>query len=524
MSIDPQAIWSERFSTIGELIAKNADLLVERWSVRSLKEQTSAERVHYEQLRDALPKLLSEMGVALASSGAESGSAHRQIAFEHGEQRWQVGWKLTEVVRDYQILRLVILEFLDTTLNEPLQTRECMAIGLALDEAIGLSVVSYVRNQEQQLRATQERMTEFLALLSHELRDPLAPLHTSLELLRVMGSNDAPLPREALDTAQRSLDHMTRLVEDLLDVSRVASGKLALSKQHVRLDEMIRRALEITTPMFEKRGHRLDVQSTDHDVWLIADPLRIAQVFVNLLSNAARYTPPNGQIRLTVERHQSDVLVRVHDNGIGISPDLLPQIFDFFVQAETGTSRASGGLGIGLALVSRLVELHGGSIAASSPGLNCGSEFAVRLPLAPAGAPTVSATPSSSDVAQTVIAGQRVLVVDDNQDGAQMLAMYLRTCGHEVEVGHNGEDALRLLDSHGPDVIILDIGLPRIDGYAVAQQIRGTERGKLLRLIAVTGYGQEQDRRRALESGFDDHLVKPVSLEELRKLVNARQS
>ncbi len=467
MSIDPQTLWWERFHAIGELIEKNVEPLVQRWSERAIKEQPCADRTHHDQLRDSMPALLREIGRALADSSPAHDQAHRLTALEHGEQRWQVGWQLNEVVRDYQILRLVILEFLDSALSEPLQTREVMAIGLALDEAITASVVAYVHNQESQLRSTQERMTEFLALLSHELRDPLAPLHTALEVARLCQKPGDKLVDEALQTAQRSLHHVTRLVDDLLDVSRVAAGKLTLAKQHTKLNDIVDRAVELTLPLIRSRQHELHVQRVSEDLWLIADPVRLTQVLVNLLNNAAKYTPPGGRIELVVEHLQSDAVVHIHDNGIGISSELLPHIFDFFVQAETGTDRASNGLGIGLALVSRLVELHGGSIAAASPGLNRGSEFTIRVPLAPAS--PLESQPSSM-VEPEVTAGRvkRVLVVDDNLDGATMLSMYLEGCGHKVEMGHNAEDALRQLTSLRPDVAILDIGLPQTDGYEVA--------------------------------------------------------
>ncbi len=521
MSIDPQALWSERFDVIGQIIGKNADALVERWSARALQEQPSADRVHHEQLRDQLPKLLREIGAALASTSAAFSPDHQLIALEHGEQRWRAGWRLAEVVRDYQILRLVIFEFLDSALSDPLQARECMAIGLALDEAIASSVVAYVRNQELQTRAAQDRMTEFLALLSHELRDPLAPLHTALEVIQLCQPDATPLAAEALQTAQRSVEHVTRLVDDLLDVSRIAAGKLMLTRQHVKLDDIVSRALEIAAPMVQSRQHQLNVELKADDLWLDADPLRLTQVLVNLLNNAAKYTPAGGQIQLVIEQTGGSAIIHVRDNGVGISPELLPHIFDFFVQADTGTTRANGGLGIGLALVSRLVELHGGSIAATSAGLNRGSEFTVRLPLGKRSVADLDPAPPAEISAAPVTATKRVLVIDDNHDGAMMLAIFLRGCGHEVAIGHNATDALRELTSLRPDVIVLDIGLPNVDGYELARQIRSAQEGQHLCLIAVTGYGQEQDRRRSRDAGFNHHLLKPVALVDLRRLVDA---
>jgi len=385
MSIDPAQLWSERFREIGSLIETHSEALVERWSERALVEQPTADDVVRSELRDQLPEWLRAVGRALAKSTDGQSHERHVVAFEHGEQRWYVGWKLSEVVRDYQILRLVILEFLDATLPQPLQTRECMAVGLAIDEAIGASIAAYVRHRDQAMQSAHQRMNEFLSVLSHELRNFLAPLISALDVQELQHPNLAASEMHGI--MRRSTEHLTRVVGDLLDVSRAAAGKLTIERKTVDLGEIVRRAAETTRAAIEERRQCLQVDLPAERVEVFGDAFRLTQVFVNLLHNACKYSPAEKSILLQLRTHGAEAVVSVRDEGIGIAPEQLPEIFKLFVQADRGAAQARGGLGIGLALVAMLVELHGGTVEASSPGVGQGSEFIVRLPMAAAQSP-----------------------------------------------------------------------------------------------------------------------------------------
>jgi PAS domain S-box-containing protein len=355
------------------------------------------------------------------------------------------------------------------------------------------------------------RKDEFLATLAHELRNPLAPIANAVELLGVQ-AGAGPVFEAARGIVERQLRHMVRLVDDLLDVSRITSGKLMLRRERVALAAVIEQALETARP--HVRGHEFTVSLPSEPVWLQADPVRLAQVFSNLLNNACKYTPGGGRIRLSAEREGGSVVVRVRDSGIGIAAQHLPHVFDMFSQAVPALERSQGGLGIGLALAQALVRLHGGSIEAKSEGSGRGSEFAVTLPdlgEAPAAPRKRAPLPAS--------AARRVLVVDDNQDGAESLAMLLRADGHAVSVAHDGVRATEAVAAFQPDVILLDIGLPGMNGYEACRAIRARPGGERIVIAALTGWGQDDDHRKSREAGFDAHLVKPVEREALAALL-----
>lgn len=385
MSIDPAQLWSERFREIGALIENHSETLVERWSERALIEQPTADEVARAELRDQLPEWLRAVGRALAKPTAIQAGEHHAVAFEHGEQRWHVGWKLTEVVRDYQILRLVILDFLDATLPQPLQTRECMAVGLAIDEAIGASIVAFVRHRDQAMQSAHQKMNEFLSVLSHELRNFLAPLTSALDVQELQHPDLAASEMHGI--MRRSTEHLTRVVGDLLDVSRAAAGKLTIERKTVDLAEIARRATDMTRGAIDERRQCLQVDVPAQRIEVDGDAFRLTQVFVNLLHNACKYSPAEKSILLQLRTNGNEAVASIRDEGIGIAPDVLPEIFKLFVQADRGAAQLRGGLGIGLALVSMLVELHGGTVQATSPGIGLGSEFVVRLPLAAAQLP-----------------------------------------------------------------------------------------------------------------------------------------
>ncbi|AGP38016.1 GAF domain-containing protein [Sorangium cellulosum] len=367
-----------------------------------------------------------------------------------------------------------------------------------------------------QLRDQDRRKDEFLATLAHELRNPLAPIRTGLEILKVAGSADQA--RKILDMMDRQVGHMVRMVDDLLDVSRITRGKVELRKERIDLRAVLNSALETSRPLIEAAAHELAVRLPPAPLLLDADPTRLAQVFANLLNNAAKYTPAGGSIRLAAQRDGAAVVVRVADNGVGIPADMLSNVFDMFTQVGRSIDRAQGGLGIGLTLVKRLVELHGGSIHAESDGAGRGSTFAIRLPLAAAeeAAPRRSFAGAASVAPPAAL---RILVVDDSVDGAESLALLLRISGHETRAVHTGPDALTATRELGADIVFLDIGLPGMNGYEVARRLRAEPDRSGLFLVALTGWGTEDDRRQAREAGFDHHLTKPVDTAEVKRLV-----
>ena len=368
------------------------------------------------------------------------------------------------------------------------------------------------------LQESDRRKDEFLAMLAHELRNPLAPIRNAVEIFRAQGP---PVPelQWATEVIDRQVYQMNRLVDDLLDVSRITWGKIELRKERVELATIVQSAVEASRPLIEKWGHELTVTIPPQPIELEADLTRLSQVIANLLNNSAKYMDQAGRIWLTVEREGGHVLIRVEDTGIGIPDEMLHRIFDMFTQVDHSLERSEGGLGIGLTLVQRLVEMHRGTVEAHSEGPGKGSEFVVRLPVAAAAA---SRAPdgAASDVGKVVTpALRRILVVDDNWDAADSLGMLLRMMGHEVHTAHDGPEAVGAAAVFRPDVVLLDIGLPKLNGYEVARRIRKLEGGAGLMLIALTGWGQEEDRRRSKEAGFDHHLTKPVELADLQGLL-----
>jgi PAS domain S-box-containing protein len=370
-----------------------------------------------------------------------------------------------------------------------------------------------------QLKETDRRKDEFLATLAHELRSPLAPLTACLEILKRGCRGDASV-RTSMETMDRQLGQMVRLVDDLLDVSRVTSNKLQLRRERVELASVIGQAVEVSRPLAAAAKHELSVTLPAEPVYLHADRDRLAQVFGNLLTNACRYTDPGGHIRVTAERHNGSVTVTVADDGIGIPPAKLSAVFEMFAQVQPDAERARGGLGIGLRVVKRLVELHGGTVHATSDGPGRGSAFVVRLPAVPQGPAPEPAGPPS-DLTQPV-GGRRVLVVDDNADSATSLAVLLELSGHTTATAFDGPSAVAEAERFRPDVVLLDISLPKFDGHEVALRIRNLPWGKGVTIIALTGWAQEEDRRRSAAAGIDHHMVKPVDYEALTRLLLPR--
>jgi PAS domain S-box-containing protein len=383
-------------------------------------------------------------------------------------------------------------------------------------------VVCYFRDisrtvlAREALREADSRKDEFLATLSHELRNPLAPLRSSLEIVKRLGSAP-PSASAALDIMDRQMSHLVRLVDDLLEVSRITRGQVELRREQVRLDAAIHSAIETSEPLIRAGLHRLIVSFPDESLLLDADPVRLAQIFGNLLNNAAKYSEKGGQIEITARRDGEEAVVTIRDSGDGIAPEQLPKLFEIFTRGERSSRRNQSGLGIGLALVRRLTEMHGGRVEAASEGLGKGSSFSVHLPLNVEQA----ATPRTRGREHSSIEELSVLVVDDNKDAAESLAMLLRTAGADIRVAHDGPTALAEFERSEPHVVLLDIGMPDMDGCEVARRLREISRPERVALVALTGWGQDEDRRRVREAGFDHHLVKPVDIASLQALLSS---
>jgi CheY-like chemotaxis protein/nitrogen-specific signal transduction histidine kinase len=373
-----------------------------------------------------------------------------------------------------------------------------------------------LRRSEEELRGADRRKNEFLALLGHELRNPLAPISTAGELLsRTVSTRDANV-LTAIDMIKRQAAQLARLVDDLLDVARITQGRIRLQRAPLELGTVVAQALETVGPMMRDKQHALSVVSKGYEaLYVNGDLARLVQCVVNLLANAAKYTDRGGRIEVHTRNEDGHAVIEVVDNGPGIAPELLPQLFDPFVQGHRTLDRAQGGLGIGLSVVKRLVEMHDGEVSVRSAGLGHGAAFAIRLPRSD---PPADAIVSSAPLTAP---SRRVLVVDDNQDAANSLAQLLKHKGHQTRVAYSGREALEVMRAFSPDVALLDIGLAEMDGYDIARHLRARPELKGLRLVAVTGYGQAEDRERAQAAGFDDHIVKPVDLLALERALAA---
>ncbi len=370
----------------------------------------------------------------------------------------------------------------------------------------------------EQLRQIDRRKDEFLATMAHELRNPLAPLRTAAQILKIKAMHDPDVIR-CCHLIERQVGQMARLLEDLVDVSCITRNTLELRKLRVTLASVIDSAVETSRPLIESRDQKLTVILPDDPVYLDADPVRLAQVFVNLLNNAAKFTEAGGHIRLTAEQKGDEVVAAVKDSGIGIAQELLPHLFEMFTRVRPPVDRSPSGLGIGLALSKALIEMHGGSIEARSEGPGRGSEFIVRIPIARP--PPLQGLPSPDEESLVAPLRHKLLVADDNRDAAESLALLLGMAGYEVRVAYDGQEAVDLAEAFRPSMVLLDIGMPRLNGYEAARCIRQRPWGKNIPLIAVTGWGKEEDKRRAMEAGFNAHMVKPVAPDALGALVRS---
>ena len=427
-----------------------------------------------------------------------------------------------------EILRAKIGVFLDLYRK----TTELEGMNRTLEEHVSertaelQATIAQLRESENRLRLQGEalaeadrRKNEFLAMLAHELRNPLQPIRSAVDLLRQTKATLEQL-QWGRDVIDRQVNQLVRLVDDLVDASRISSGKLELRKDAIDVLPIIASAMESVRPLAERKRHHIEVKLPSEPEFLDGDAVRLTQVFLNLLNNAVKYTPPGGHIMLAVDRKESEVMVRVRDDGVGILEPDLARIFDMFYQGKTPSNEPQGGLGLGLALVRQLVELHGGTVQATSAGLDRGSEFVVRLPIlsklrrAPRALPARTSDPVHA-------ATRRILVVDDNRDAAETLAAMLRLEGNEVDTAFDGEGAVSASVQFQPDIILMDLGMPKLDGYEAARAIRRDTQGANVVLIAITGWGGEVDRQMSHEAGFDRHLVKPVVPTELLAMLSS---
>lgn len=389
-------------------------------------------------------------------------------------------------------------------------------VGVNIDITEREKILQRLHQQATALQEADRRKDVFLATMAHELRNPLAPIRNAIELLRRSGTQSKPV-EAACQLMERQFLRIVRIVDDLLDVSRISTGKIRLQKERVELAALVRTAAEAAHPLLESKGHHLTIALPLQPIVLEADPARLTQVLANLLDNAAKYTERNGCIRLAAEAANDEVRIEIQDNGVGISAEHLGHIFDAFSQIAPVSEQSLGGLGIGLSLAKGLVELHGGRIEVSSEGTGKGSRFVVSLPLEDAAA--APSSPAAASDRKGPSAAHRILVVDDNRDAADSLAVLLRLMGHDISRAYDGLQAIKVADELRPGVILMDIGLPRMNGYDVARRIREKPWGKSMTLIALTGWGQEEDKRRAKEAGFDHHLIKPVEISSLEALL-----
>jgi len=372
------------------------------------------------------------------------------------------------------------------------------------------------KQAEDALKTADRSKNAFLAILAHELRNPLAPIRSAVQILNREGSL-APESQWALSAIERQLRQMARLIDDLVDVARITSNRLDLRTERVDLAAVLRAAVETSSTLVKAGGQELTVALPDEPICLDADPVRLAQAVSNLLNNAAKYTEPGGRIWLIAERHGGEAVITVRDTGVGMSPALLSNIFEMFTQGEQSRARTLGGLGIGLTMVRRLVEMHGGTVSADSGGQDMGSTFVVRLPIVESAAQQPHAEGSPTMGTSSL----RVLIVDDNRDAADSLAMLLRITGNDIRTAYDGPEALQVASEFRPDAVLLDIGLPKMDGHEVGRQIRREPWGQRICLIAVTGWSDETDRAKSRAAGFDHHLVKPLDTAHLAQLLDA---
>ena len=514
-----------------ELQVHQIELEMQNEELRRAQGELEAARARYFDLFDLAPVgyfTLSEQGLILEANLTGAGllgverrdlvkkpltrfilPEDQDIYYRHRKQLFETG---TPQVYDLRVLRADADPFWAR-----LETTEAQdADGAPVCRAV-MSDITARKQAEEKLAELDRRKDQFLAMLSHELRNPLAPILNAVQLLQLQKGQNS-VQQKALAIIERQVGQLTHLVGDLLEVSRAITGRIQLCQEQVAVNSIVERAVETARPLIDQRKHELTVSLPPDPIWLYADASRLEQVVTNLLTNAAKYTKEGGHIWLSAQQEGDKAVLRVRDTGLGIAPAFLPHVFDLFTQAERSSDRSQGGLGIGLTLAKRLVEMHGGTIGVSST-LGQGSEFVVSLVVCPPGAMSVTTQPPPTEIAKPTESALRVLVVDDNLDAANALKMLVEEAGHLVRMAHTGPTALAAALDYRPDVMLLDIGLPELDGFEVAKRIRQEPLLRDIVLVAVTGYRQAADRQRVLEAGFDHYLVKPADFEKVRQIL-----
>ena len=513
---------------LAEYFASREEALVARWRLAARADDTQAQACQRLNLSDAeiddhFPALLDAVVRALRNHG--TASVEREGA-EHGHHRRELGYNVAETLWELTLFRQMLLGVVEEfeTATETLSREERAAVEKrildVLDRSIKASVEQYVGEPEQerdrvveQLRQSNVAKDRFLAMLSHELRNPLAPIVSAAHTLRLALLADPRLGRAA-EIIERQARYQARLLDDLLEVNRIAHGKIELKREEVPFQAAVRHAVESCRPAIEAKSLRLGVEVPEDALVVLADPVRLAQVVTNILTNAVKFTQDAGSIRLTVVEEQGQVVMRVQDTGIGITPEMLPHVFDMFAQAEISLDRSTGGLGVGLTLAKSLTEMQGGQIEAYSSGLGKGAVFTLRLPRLP----RHRTEPAKRKVPHLPL-GRRVAVVEDNEDARRALTDLLEGMGLTVLPAADGQEALRLAAEENPEVFVVDIGLPGMSGYDLARILRELPGTQKRLLIALTGYGTAEDKKRAAEAGFDYHLTKPADVDQLYRLV-----
>jgi len=513
------------YPELAEYFASREEALVARWRLAARADDTQAQacqRLHLSdaEIDDHFPALLDAVVRALRNHG--TASVEREGA-EHGHHRRELGYNVAETLWELTLFRQMLLGVVEEfeAGTETLSREERAAVEKrildVLDRSIKASVEQYVGEPEQerdrvveQLRQSNVAKDRFLAMLSHELRNPLAPIVSAAHTLRLALLADPRLGRAA-EIIERQARYQARLLDDLLEVSRIAHGKIELKREEVPFQAAVRHAVESCRPGIEAKSLRLGLEVPEDALVVLADPVRLAQVVTNILTNAVKFTPDAGSIRLTVVEEPGQVVMRVQDTGIGITPEMLPHVFDMFAQAEISLDRSTGGLGVGLTLAKSLTEMQGGQIEAYSNGLGKGAVFTLRLP-------RLRTEPAKREVPHLPL-GRRVAVVEDNEDARRALTELLEGMGLTVLPAADGQEALRLAAEENPEVFVVDIGLPGMSGYDLARILRELPGTQQRLLIALTGYGTAEDKKRAAEAGFDYHLTKPADVDQLYRLV-----
>jgi signal transduction histidine kinase/CheY-like chemotaxis protein len=521
-TIETSSIRAEPHVEIGAIIERDAKELVQRWIVRAKAEQPTAGRVHHDVLSNQLVFFLQATGRGLLESHGNP-KQHRDEALEHGEQRWDKGWSLAELVRDYQILQLVILEHLDLVLNRPIGYREAMAVSVFINDAIAASIAAYIANRDHHLREieragldalreAQARKDDFLALVVHELRNPLSPVVNAAEVLGMTVDASSATAADAVRLIKRQTRQLARILDDLTDLTRVTQGRLIIRREVVDVLDVVEQAIQTVAPLMAERGHTLVKDLEPGALRVEGDTARLVQVFANLLSNAAKYTPPSGVVTVIARQSDAAIEIGVRDTGQGIPSEMLESIFDMYSRVTAESPGSPDGHGIGLALVRKFVTLHGGTVNAFSEGPGRGAEFVVVMPTYRGTGAVTRNTPEPRHLPSL-----RILVVDDDPDVREWLATLLKLKGHFVDGAATATEAIERALGGDYDAAIVDIGLPDRSGFEVATSIRAAN-GSLY-LVGMSAAHVADHSERASDAGFDAYLTKPADGDSLTMIL-----